>query len=164
MPIGEIPFLFGKPRFFGWWGHFSGGTGSYRLDLRLQLSVLIAYQAQKPYFLLYLNNVFTFLYLHGTIELMKIQGFNWDKGNIEKVQKHGLTIEEIENFLENNPLIYPDAENSQSETRFFAFDKIEDKLLFVVFTLRAVDGVLKARVISARYAHKKEWEKFYGKI
>lgn len=94
------------------------------------------------------------------MELMKIQGFNWDKGNIEKVQKHGLTIEEIE----NNPLIYPDAENSKSETRFFAFDKVEDKLLFVVFTLRAVDGVLKARVISARYAHKKEWEKFYGKI
>ena len=38
---------------------------------------------------------------------MKIQGFNWDKGNIEKVQKHGLTIEEIENFLENNPLFIP---------------------------------------------------------
>lgn len=109
------------------------------------------------------------MYLHFCIyivvlKLMKIQGFNWDKGNIDKVQKHGLTIEEIENFLENNPLIYPDAENSKRETRFFAFDKQKDKLLFVVFTLRAVDGVLKARVISARYAHKKEWEKFYGKI
>ncbi len=98
------------------------------------------------------------------LEFMRIQGFSWDKGNIEKVQKHGLTIEEIESFLENNPLIYPDAENSESETRFFAFDRIENKLLFVVFTLRAVDGVLKARVISARYAHKKEWEKFNGKI
>lgn len=35
MPIGEIPFLFGKLRFFGWWGQFSGGTGSNELDLRL---------------------------------------------------------------------------------------------------------------------------------
>lgn len=98
------------------------------------------------------------------LELMKIQGFNWDKGNIEKVQKHGLTIEEIESFLEANPLVFPDAENSKNETRFFAFDKFKDKILFVVFTLRAVDGVLKARVVSARYAHKKEWEKFNGKI
>jgi|GEM_PF-4015820 len=35
MPTGEIPFLFGKPRFFGWWGHFSGRTGSNGMDLGL---------------------------------------------------------------------------------------------------------------------------------
>ena len=66
--------------------------------------------------------------------------------------------------VDENSVFQLDAETSQSETRFFAFDKVEDKILFVVFTLRAVDGVLKTRVISARFAHKKEWEKFYGKI
>ncbi len=112
------------------------GAGTNGLDLGLIVEWFSPQLGLKAiYSFLYCNNVFTFLYLHDIIELMKIQGFSWDKGNIEKVQKHGLSIEEI-----------------------------EDRLLFVVFTLRAVDGVLKARVISARYAHKKEWEKFYGKI
>lgn len=96
--------------------------------------------------------------------MVKIQGFDWDKGNLNKVQKHGLTIREIENFLGNNPLIFADTSSSKSETRFFAFDRVGEKILFVVFTLRAIEGVLKTRVISARYAHKKEWEKFYGEI
>lgn len=95
---------------------------------------------------------------------MRIQGFDWDKGNSDKVKKHGLSIVEIESFILNNPLIYPDQKNSDSEARFFAFDHFNGKLLFVSFTLRAIDGVLMMRIISARYAHKKEWEKFYGKI
>ncbi|WP_413587603.1 BrnT family toxin [Bdellovibrio sp. HCB274] len=96
--------------------------------------------------------------------MTKIHGFDWDQGNIGKVQKHGLTIKEIEIFLERNPLLYSDIKNSTSETRFFAFDRFGNKILFVVFTIRAIEGVLKFRVISARYAHKKEWEKFNGKI
>lgn len=35
VPTGEIPFLFGKLRLFGWWGYFSGGTGSIGLDIGL---------------------------------------------------------------------------------------------------------------------------------
>ena len=96
--------------------------------------------------------------------MARIHGFDWDQGNIGKVQKHGLTIKEIEMFLEENPLLYSDTKNSTSETRFFAFDQFGDKILFVVFSIRAIDGLLKFRVISARYAHKKEWKKFNGKI
>lgn len=44
MAIGEIPFLFGKLRFFGGWGHFSGGTGSNGLDFKAYSpSALVAY-------------------------------------------------------------------------------------------------------------------------
>ncbi|WP_413292757.1 BrnT family toxin [Bdellovibrio sp. HCB185ZH] len=73
--------------------------------------------------------------------MTKIQGFDWDQGNIGKVQKHGLSIKEIELFLERNPLLYSDIANSKSETRFFAFDRFGAKILFVVFTIRAIDRV-----------------------
>ena len=96
--------------------------------------------------------------------MIRIHGFNWDNGNINKATKHGLSIEQIEQFLQTNPFIYPDLKNSKKESRFFAFDKLDAKILFVAFALRAIDGALKIRVISARYAHKKEWDKFYGQI
>ena len=95
---------------------------------------------------------------------MKIEGFDWDNGNKLKVQKHGVTIDEIEVFLLNNPIIYLDRKNSHDEIRYIAFDYFGNKLLFISFTIRKIDGVHKVRVISARYAHKKEWDKFYGKI
>jgi uncharacterized DUF497 family protein len=96
--------------------------------------------------------------------MLRVYGFNWDSGNVQKAKKHGLPIEQIEQFFQSSPYIYPDLKNSKKESRFLAFDKLGVKILFVAFTLRAVDGVLRIRVISARYAHKKEWGKFYGQI
>lgn len=96
--------------------------------------------------------------------MFRVHGFNWDSGNVHKVEKHGLSIEQIEEFFQSNPYVCPDLKNSKKESRFLAFDKLGAKILFVAFTLRAVDGVLKIRVISARYARKKEWDKFYGQI
>lgn len=96
--------------------------------------------------------------------MIRVHGFNWDDGNIQKALKHGLSIEQIELFFQSNPYVYPDLKSSKNESRFLAFDRSGAKILFVAFTLRAVDRVLKIRVISARYAHKKEWDKFCGQI
>ena len=94
---------------------------------------------------------------------MKIEGFDWDFGNLKKIKKHGLEIDQIEDFLNSDPFVWMDEGHSQFETRFIAFGGYEDKYLFVAFTLRAMGRVLKLRVISARYARKREMEKFYEK-
>ncbi|MGZ3787686.1 MAG: BrnT family toxin [Bacteriovorax sp.] len=95
---------------------------------------------------------------------MKIEDFDWNHGNSEKVKKHGISSHDIEDFFANcDPLIYADQSNSLIESRFIAFDKYKNRNIYVVFTFRAIDGQLKIRVISARYAHKKETRKFYEK-
>ena len=92
---------------------------------------------------------------------MNISGFDWDHHNTEKVQKHGLTIRQIEEFLHGDLFIRPDDLHSNDETRFIVFGKYFNRYIYVSLTIRAVGGVLKFRVISARYANKKEIGKFY---
>jgi uncharacterized DUF497 family protein len=82
---------------------------------------------------------------------MKLTGFDWGYGNLNKVKKHGLEIELIEEFLNSNPYILTDEKHNFLESRFIAFGEIHERSL-------------KIRVISARFAHKKEVEKFYEKI
>lgn len=95
---------------------------------------------------------------------MKIVDFDWNHGNSEKVKKHGVHRQDIEDFLIiGDPLIYADQSHGLLESRFIAFDKYKNRNLYVVFTFRAIDGLLKIRVISARYAHKKEVRKYYEK-
>ena len=94
---------------------------------------------------------------------MRLKGFDWDLGNLNKVKKHGLEIELIEEFLNSNPYILTDEKHNFLESRFIAFGEINGRYLFVAFTIRVVDLALKLRVISARFAHKKEVEKFYEK-
>lgn len=89
------------------------------------------------------------------LDLRKIRGFEWDKGNVEKnYEKHGITPKEAEKvFLDDNLQVEPDVEHQEIEERFVAIGKIqENKVLFVVFTIRKD----KVRVISARIADKKE--------
>ena len=95
---------------------------------------------------------------------MKIRDFDWDDGNNEKIKKHGVQRNKIEDFFANyDPFIYADQSHSLVESRFIAFNKYNNRNIYVVFTFRAVDGLLKIRVISARYAHEKEVGKFYEK-
>ena len=54
---------------------------------------------------------------------MKLYGFNWDAGNINKVQKHGLSIQEIEEFINSDPYVLVDNKHGAKETRFIAFGK-----------------------------------------
>lgn len=87
---------------------------------------------------------------------IEIVGFDWDHGNIDKIESHGLTRSIVEEFFFNDPYFSKDERHSANETRFIAFGKHQTHYLFVAFTLRAVVGKLRIRPISARRANKKE--------
>lgn len=89
------------------------------------------------------------------LDLSKIVGFEWDKGNIEKsYKKHSISPSEAEEiFLDEDILILEDTKHSKQEARFEAIGKIiEGRILFLAFTIRRD----KIRIISARTANKKE--------
>lgn len=86
--------------------------------------------------------------------------FDWDSGNREKCQKHGVSIEEIEAVLSGHPYIGPDPYPREIEARFQAIDQIpEGRHVFIVFTFREKAAGLAVRPISARYMHAKEVRK-----
>jgi uncharacterized protein len=88
---------------------------------------------------------------------MEFDGFDWDDGNRDKCQKHGVSIGEIERLFEGAVLIGPDVAHSSAEQRFRAIGAASTgRRVFVVFTWRAKDGRRFLRPISARYMHKKE--------
>lgn len=88
-------------------------------------------------------------------------GFDWDDGNVAKCQKHGVSVEEIESVFTNDPLIGPDAIHSVTEPRMRAFGRGDSgRPIFVVFTLRLIDGDITLRPISARYMHAKEVQRY----
>jgi uncharacterized DUF497 family protein len=96
---------------------------------------------------------------------MKISSFDWDDGNKEKLKKHQVPLESIEDFFASSKFhIISDQGHSFNETRFVAFGTHEERYLFIVFTFRAQAGILKIRVISARYFHTREARKLYEKI
>lgn len=47
-------------------------------------------------------------------------GFEWDKGNRAKCEKHGLSVSAIESLFARPLAILPDAAHSQRERRFRA--------------------------------------------
>jgi uncharacterized DUF497 family protein len=82
-------------------------------------------------------------------------GFQWDAGNRNKnYEKHGVTIEEIEEVFLNSPLFFfEDVKHSTFEKRTLSLGKtFEERSLSITFTTR--DG--RIRVISARDMSKKE--------
>ena len=87
-----------------------------------------------------------------------VHGFNWDAGNSAKCQKHGVSVEEVEElFTDTDLLIEPDLKNSEVEERFNAIGKTKrDRSIFLVFTIRNHESEILIRPISARYMHKKE--------
>lgn len=89
---------------------------------------------------------------------MQLAGFEWDNGNRQKCQKHGVSLDEIEQVFLREPAVFPDPGHSQTEDRFRAIGTTRSgRYVFVAFTLRnhAEGGVL-VRPISARYMHDKE--------
>ena len=91
-------------------------------------------------------------------------GFEWDLGNSEKSQKHGLSLEEIEKVFLQKVLYFEDIRNSGHEKRFILVGPTTEKrFVFVAFTFRKRGEGIFIRVISARYMHKKERE-IYEKI
>ena len=90
------------------------------------------------------------------IDFEKIKGFDWDKGNSRKNEKHGVSMAEAEQVFFNTPLLLlEDPKHSNQENRFHALGKTDDnRLLHITFTVR--DSGQKIRVISARGMHRKE--------
>ena len=89
--------------------------------------------------------------------LEAVAGFDWDEGNLEKCQKHGVSIGEIEVLFRSGPGVAPDPNHSAQEDRFIAVGRTAaGRPLFVAFTFRIKDGQSLIRPVSARYMHKKE--------
>ena len=88
---------------------------------------------------------------------LQANGFDWDKGNRAKCEKHGLSTSVIESLFTLPLAILPDAAHSQRERRFRGIGRTDKGLgVFIVFTLRRKGDQLLIRPISARYLHKKE--------
>ena len=90
------------------------------------------------------------------IDFSKVEGFDWDKGNSRKNDKHGVDMTEAEEiFLDQRLLMFAGERHGGSEARFNALGKTkEGRLLHVTFTVRG--GGRKIRVISARPMSYKE--------
>lgn len=82
--------------------------------------------------------------------------FEWDEGNLEKSQRHGVSKMEIEQiyFDKKKKLIF-DEKHSFSEERYILVGRSKKKRwIYTSMTIR--DD--KVRIFSARYMHKKEVE------
>ena len=93
---------------------------------------------------------------------IQVLDFDWDAGNKDKCEKHGISSKEIEAFFKQERIyIAPDIKHSEEEQRFLAIGRsVKGKPMFVAFTLRAKEGLLLIRPISARYMHEKEARKY----
>ena len=93
--------------------------------------------------------------------LDRYDGFDWDEGNIEKCQRHGVSCNEIEVAFGLGVMVVPDLAHSLVEQRLIAVNRnFEGRPLFVAFTLREIDDFILVRPVSARYMHQKEIEKY----
>jgi uncharacterized DUF497 family protein len=94
--------------------------------------------------------------------LPAIRGFDWDHGNRDKCQKHGMSIGEIEAVFTRSVVILPDRENASGERRLKAIGRTAGgRHAFIVFTWRAGRGESALlRPISARYMHRREVEAY----
>jgi uncharacterized protein len=94
---------------------------------------------------------------------LQANGFDWDRGNRAKCEKHGLSTAIIEGLFARPLAILPDAAHSQRENRFRAIGRTDKgRGVFIIFTLRqkGTSEDLLIRPISARYMHKKEIDAF----
>lgn len=87
-------------------------------------------------------------------DFSKLEGFEWDDGNLAHIKKHGVSYKECEEvFLTKDLWITEDQTHSQSEERYRVYGKTEyGRLLFIIITIRNN----KIRVISARDQNRKE--------
>lgn len=93
---------------------------------------------------------------------VKVEAFEWDKGNSGKNKKHHVDDSEAEEiFFDQRKYIFKDTIHSGREKRLRIIGKTKNgRLLFVVFTIRGK----KIRVISARDINKKEVYLYEKKI
>ena len=78
-------------------------------------------------------------------------GFDWDKGNRVKCEKHGLSVLAIEDLFTRPLGVLPDVAHSQGERRFRAIGRTErGRGVFIVFTLRRKGDEVLVRPICTR--------------
>ena len=88
---------------------------------------------------------------------MEFAGFDWDQGNREKCQRHGVSITDIEAMFAATVFVATDPLHSVKEECFKAIGAgTEGQKLLVVFTWRTRGGETFIRPVSARYMHQKE--------
>ncbi len=88
---------------------------------------------------------------------LRFAGFDWDEGNRDKCQRHGLSVAEIESLFHRPVAVVPDPAHSRGETRFKAIGWTDEgRSVLIVFTLRKRADETFIRPISARYMHAKE--------
>ncbi|SRR5258706_5335696 len=94
------------------------------------------------------------------LDLSKLEGFEWDKGNSQKNKdKHNVEKDECEQLFFNQSLIIFEDEQhtSDKEKRFGALGKTNDnRKLAIYFTIRNN----KIRIISARDQGKKDKQEY----
>ena len=84
-------------------------------------------------------------------------GFDWDEGNREKCQLHGVPLTDIEGMFAGEVAVFPDLSHSQTEMRLNAIGRsLTGRHIVLVFTVRMRNGERYLRPISARYMHQKE--------
>jgi hypothetical protein len=88
---------------------------------------------------------------------LHVSGFDWDEGNREKCEKHGVPVAEIEALFMGNFRVAPDPKHSRQEDRMIAVGRTgRGRPLFVAFTFRVRNRQRLVRPVSARYMHAKE--------
>lgn len=93
--------------------------------------------------------------------IRNVQGFDWDAANIDKCEKHGVSIETIEDVFTRPLQILGDVRHSNLEERYIAVSTMSDgRGIFVGFTYRPGKRGLLIRPITARYMHKRELAKY----
>ena len=91
---------------------------------------------------------------------LRIGGFQGDRGNWPKCDKHGVSRVEIEALFTGNFAVHPDLNHSGEERRLAIGRTSEGRWIFAVFTLREAAGETLIRPLSARYMHRKEVEHY----
>ncbi|MBI4038683.1 BrnT family toxin [Candidatus Daviesbacteria bacterium] len=89
-----------------------------------------------------------------SFDFSKLEGFDWDKGNLEHIKSHHVDYRECEEVFVNRPLrVNEDKKHSRTEQRLQVLGRTNNhRLFFITFTIRKN----KIRVVSARDQNKKE--------
>jgi len=89
--------------------------------------------------------------------------YEWDETkNVENIRKHqSLPLQDgIDVFWDKERVIFEDRRFNYGEKRYIAIGNVDGDILSVCFTHR---GFLKRRLISYRFASRKERRLYYGK-
>jgi|SRR3989344_60769 len=91
------------------------------------------------------------------LDLEKIEGFDWDSGNLEHIKRHNVDANECEEIFFNRPrILSKDETHSEVEERSQIIGTTNNgRFVFLAFTIRNN----KIRVVSARDQNKREREK-----